>query len=79
MHVEIDPHSVVGIGIVALRKEDKVGSKLRITEECLDTLDDVAKVYVVRLSTDKNFLALEHGPWRRQAIDEIIHLANGGI
>ena len=41
MHVEIDPHSVVGIGIVSFGSKHKYVDKLRIAIECADALNDV--------------------------------------
>ena len=59
----VEPLSVVGIGIVALRKEDKVGSKLRITEESFSALQDVAEIHFECLPAYNDLLAGES--WAR--------------
>ena len=75
VHVEVDSHLVVRIGIMTLRTEDEDGSKFRISIEGANTLDDIAVENLECLARDDDFAAREARATRRELfIDYLVEL-----
>jgi hypothetical protein len=75
MHLVIDSACSLGVGVVPLWGKDKLTCELRVTEEGLDTGNDVAIVELKGFTSNNEIPALKGGAGPRQRlVDYVVQL-----
>lgn len=72
----VNAHSAVCVRVVTLWLEDQVCSKIRVSIECLDTLEGVTIVHIEPFAVDDDLFAAEpRSTGRKLLVDNLVQLA----